>query len=367
MERKGISSLLQILLIYTIISIITNSFRKGNMMKSLNKFLILSFFIFSAEAQSETLGELITNKIEKIQKGNIGLIDSYNKRIIEIDNTGKVIWETKIPKEFKKAYWTGGADIEWLSNSDTFLIAAPRKGFFEINRKGEILNSCKTKFISHDIDKLDNGSFIFVNGWDEKGKKEPILSRVSNNCKILMSKSEDFFKMNKADLQPRFAKDRANLHANAVRILEDKSIMVSVRNYDQVVIIKNNKIIKRFKKARGVHDPSNVYAENGKSFFYYLNRGRPQSINKRSFDNVESKPKKLWSSTGGRKSAWTPLRTLEKLKNRNWLITGSQKIGQVTTDGELVWELYFPEFRHQKDKNKDKTYIYKVTFITKQS
>ena len=60
-------------------------------MKSLNKFLILSFFIFSAEAQSETLGELITNKIEKIQKGNIGLIDTYNKRIIEIDNTGKVI------------------------------------------------------------------------------------------------------------------------------------------------------------------------------------------------------------------------------------------------------------------------------------
>ena len=239
-------------------------------MKSLNKFLILSFFIFSAEVQSETLGELITSKIEKIQKGNIGLIDTYNKRIIEIDNTGKVIWETKIPKEFKKAYWNGGADIEWLSNSDTFLIAAPRKGFFEINRKGEILNSCKTKFISHDIDKLDDGSFIFVNGWDEKGKKEPILSKVSNNCEILMSKSEDFFEMNKADLTPRFAKSRDNLHANAVRIIEDKSIMVSVRNYSEVLIIKSNKIVKRFKKARGVHDPSNVYKENGKSFFIIL-------------------------------------------------------------------------------------------------
>ena len=55
------------------------------------------------------------------------------------------------------------------------------------------------------------------------------------------------------------------------------------------------------------------------------------------------------------------LRTLEKLQNGNWLITGSQTIGQVTNDGELVWELYFPEFRHQRDKNKEKTFIYKVT------
>ena len=73
-----------------------------------------------------------------------------------------------------------------------------------------------------------------------------------------MSKSEDFFEMNKADLQPRYAKDKANLHSNAIRILEDESIMVSVRNYDQVVIIKNDKIIKRFKKAWGVHDPSKI-------------------------------------------------------------------------------------------------------------
>jgi hypothetical protein len=334
-----------------------------NKLRNIYFFIILS--IFSAEVQSETLGELITNKVEKIQKGNIGLIDTYNKRIIEIDNIGNVVWETKIPKEFENANWNGGADIEWLSKSDTFLIAAPRKGFFEINRKGKILNSCKTKFISHDVDKLDDGSFIFVNGWDEKGKKEPILSKVSNNCKILMSKSEDFFEMNKADLTPRFAKSKDNLHANAVRILEDKTIMVSVRNYSEVLIIKNNKIIKRFKNARGVHDPSNVYKENGKSFFYYLNRGRPQNIIKRNFDDVEAKPKIIYSSPGERRNAWIPLRTLEKLENGNWLITGSQKIGQVTTDGELVWELYFPEFRHQRDKNKKKTYIYKVTFINK--
>ena len=93
---------------------------------------------------------------------------------------------------------------------------------------------------------------------------------------------------------------------------------------------------------------------------------RPQSINKRNYDDVEDSPRTIWSVPNQkRKSPWTPLRTLEKLENGNWLITGSQTIGQVTSDGELVWELYFPEFRHQRDRNKEKTFIYKVTFISK--
>ena len=341
--------------------------KKGIRMNILSLFyFLIILFVFSLEVQSETIGELITNKVNKIQKGNIGLIDSYNKRLIEIDNNGKVVWETKIPKEFKNAKWNGGADIEWLPKSDTFLIVAPRKGFFEINRQGEVLNLCKNKYISHDLDKLEDGSFIFVNGWDRKGKKEPIITKVSNNCEILITKTEDFFEMNKADLQPRYASDKANLHSNSIRVLEDESIMVSLRNYDQVVIIKNDKIIKRFKKAWGVHDPSRVFLENEKSFFYYLSRKKPQSINKRNYNDVEDSPKKIWSVPNQKKkSPWTPLRTLEKLQNDNWLITGSRKIGQVTNDGEIVWEIFFPTFRHQKDKNKEKTYIYKVTFISK--
>ena len=100
-------------------------------------FITLSFF--SINAQSEIIGELITNNADKVQKGNIGLVDTYNKRIIEIDNKGKVIWKKKIPGKFKNAEWNAGADIEWLPETDTFLIVAPKKGFFEINRKGKVL------------------------------------------------------------------------------------------------------------------------------------------------------------------------------------------------------------------------------------
>ena len=337
--------------------------------KIMNKILgIVVFSLFlNINVNAEIIGELITNNADKVQKGNIGLVDTYNKRIIEIDNKGKVIWEKKIPRKFKKAEWNAAADIEWLPETDTFLIIAPKKGFFEINRKGKVLNSCKNKHISHDLDKLDDGSFIFVNGWDLKGEKNPIVTKVTNDCKIVMSKSEDFFDMDKADLNPKHAMAKDNMHSNSIRILEDESIMLSVRNYDQVVVFKNNKIIKRFKNATGVHDPSEVYNENGNNFFYYIDRKRPLNINKRNFDNVDDSPKIIWPipEPHERKSPWIPLRTLEKLENGNWLVTGSQRIGQVTNDGELVWELNLPEFRHQKDRNKDKTYIYKVTFISK--
>ena len=103
--------------------------------KIMNKILgIVVFSLFlNINVNAEIIGELITNNADKVQKGNIGLVDTYNKRIIEIDNKGKVIWEKKIPRKFKKAEWNSAADIEWLPETDTFLIIAPKKGFFEIN------------------------------------------------------------------------------------------------------------------------------------------------------------------------------------------------------------------------------------------
>ena len=108
--------------------------------KIMNKILgIVVFSLFlNINVNAEIIGELITYNADKVQKGNIGLVDTYNKRIIEIDNKGKVIWEKKIPRKFKKAEWNAAADIEWLPETDTFLIIAPKKGFFEIILKSHL-------------------------------------------------------------------------------------------------------------------------------------------------------------------------------------------------------------------------------------
>ena len=67
--------------------------------KIMNKILgIVVFSLFlNINVNAEIIGELITNNADKVQKGNIGLVDTYNKRIIEIDNNGKVIWKKKNP------------------------------------------------------------------------------------------------------------------------------------------------------------------------------------------------------------------------------------------------------------------------------
>ena len=62
-----------------------------------------------------------------------------------------------------------------------------------MDRKGNVLNKCMNKFISHDVDKLNDGSFVFVNGWDDKGKDEPIITKVSSDCKVLWAKKKRFF------------------------------------------------------------------------------------------------------------------------------------------------------------------------------
>lgn len=318
-----------------------------------------------ASANAEKLGQVLTFVPDKTQRGNVALLDTENSRVIELGGDGTVVWQTKFPESFKSGDWNRGADIEWLTDSDTFLVAVPMAGFFEIDRTGKILTQCKSAFISHDVDKLDDGSFIFVNGWDEKGKEETIVTFMDQNCKIIWSEKAKFFGVEEVDLQPHYANDKAKLHTNSIRLLRDGSYMVSFRNYDQIVIFNEGGVIKRFKGAPGVHDPSEVFKEGNNEYFYYANRGPIQSLNKRDFSNPDSKPKIIWSGPRDRKRAWKPLRTLEKLPNGNWLVTGSKEVGQVTKDGELVWELYFPEFRHQKQKTKKSTYIFKAAFVNK--
>ena len=146
--------------------------------------------VFSTQpSKSEDMGKVVVSIADKIQKGNIALIDK-NSRIIELGLNGNVVWQTKFPDLFEDGAWNAGADIEWLQNTDTFLVAVPMSGFFEIARDGKIITQCKTKFISHDVDKIDGGRFVFVNGWDDKGKNEPIITLMSSKCDIIWEKED---------------------------------------------------------------------------------------------------------------------------------------------------------------------------------
>ena len=56
---------------------------------------------------------VVVSIADKIQKGNIALIDTKNSRIVELEINGTVVWQTKFPDLFKNGAWNAGADIEW--------------------------------------------------------------------------------------------------------------------------------------------------------------------------------------------------------------------------------------------------------------
>ena len=63
---------------------------------------------------------------------------------------------------------------------------------------------------------------------------------------------------------------------------------------------------------------------------------------------------------------WTPLRTVELLRNNNILITGSREVGQLDQEGKLVWSLKMNQYDSQiTSTKKTKNFIYKAAFVYK--
>ena len=197
----------------------------------------LAIFSSAQPSKSEDMGKVVVSIPDEIQKGNIALLDVKNSRIVELEMNGTVVWKTKFPDLFGNGAWNAGADIEWLENTDTFLVAVPMAGFFEISRDGKILTQCKSKFISHDIDKIGDDLFIFVNGWDDKDKDEPIITLMTSKCDKIWEKKTEFFAVKEEDIQPRYIKDKAKLHTNSVRLLSNGNYMASIRNFAQIVAL----------------------------------------------------------------------------------------------------------------------------------
>lgn len=112
----------------------------------------------SKDQAKDLQGVVITNDETKVQKGNIVILDTVNNRLVEVGLAGKTLWAKDLPKGFGNyKNQNGGSDVEWLKASDTFLVAVPNTGFFEMDRTGKVITKCKNKFISHDIDKLKDG------------------------------------------------------------------------------------------------------------------------------------------------------------------------------------------------------------------
>ncbi len=313
----------------------------------MKKLIWIIAFLSCSFAQASPIIEVY--KSEEAQVGRFAFMDILNKRIVEYDIFGNLTWEFKLPRTMSTSRINGGADVEWLPSTDSFLFILPKAGVYEVNRDKKIVWKYETTEISHDADRLPNGNVIFVNGWDTE--KESTFTEVNQAGDVIQqwfaSKNIDP-SLDKKNLQ-QSNEPYSYTHANSINRLADGSTLVSFRNFNMYVIVKDGLIIERKGDIHNLHDP---FLLGDKLCFAARNPNRVECRSS-GIQNLRFAPSdKLWQ----------PMRTVESLKNGNLLITGSAMIGQLSPNGELVWSVKFTEFGFQND---GKPFIFKATWVYK--
>ena len=295
---------------------------------------ILAVAHFSWAAIGDQFAKVEILQPDKIQSGRVAFVDASIAKLIEVDLSGKITWEYSIPRVvLGNGKLTGGTDVEWLPMSDSFLLAIPGSGVFEISRQGQVVWKYLTPYADHDADRLENGNTVFVHGWDDDDA--PIMTDVDVAGKITYQLFARDLNLNLDERHQVTAEPYSNTHANSVRKLGPNEYLLSLRNFNQFVKIFNGKVVEKVKNARHVHDP--VPYKDGYLLAVHLQDDRSALL----FHSGAGQRLPFFKPEPG---TWVRMRTVELLQNGNILISGAREIGQLDSQGQLVWTLTADQF-----------------------
>jgi hypothetical protein len=210
---------------------------------------------------------------------------------------------------------------------------------YEIDRKGKIVWSYLTNKISHDADRLSNGNTIFAFGALDQ-KSDAQVTEVNQKGEIVWTwYTKDHF-----DRLPfRNIYNEGWTHTSAVTRLPNGNTLISLRNFNFVVEVDPQGLVVGT-IGEGVfetpHDPEVL--SNGN--ILVANQGRPPAGRHQAVEVDPETGKIVWQSAGFERWA-LPVRDANRLPNGNTLITGSTKIGEVTPDGDTVWQLTLKDIK----------------------
>ncbi|HEX75965.1 MAG TPA: hypothetical protein G4O12_05190 [Dehalococcoidia bacterium] len=286
--------------------------------------------------------------------GTTLLPDNYDPgrpRIIEVNMLGEIIWEYLVPHNLKQ-YTNPGFDVELLPNNN-ILFVLPRRGVYEIDRKGRVVWSYLTDKISHDADRLPNGNTIFVYGASDH-KNDAQIIEVNQKGEVVWSwyAKDHFDKSPYASIY-----DEGWTHTNAVTRLPDGNTLISPRNFNFMVEVDSNGSVVRT-IGEGIledqHDPEILSDGN----ILVANHVIPHQA-------IEIDPKTsrvVWKSAGFERDI-TPVRDADRLPNGNTLITGTTRILEVTAEGKTAWQLSLKDVIFETPKERPARGFYKAERI----
>jgi len=268
------------------------------------------------------------------------LHDTQNPRIVELDMQGETVWEYKIPGNLKQ-FNQPGMDVELLPNGN-ILFVLPRNGVYEIDRGGNTIWSHLDNKISHDADRLTNGNTIYVYGagdsFDDAQVKE-----VNPQGEIVWS----WYAKNHYNNEPYTSYNREGwIHTNAVTRLQNGNTLLSLRNFSLTIEVNpQGEIVWEFNwldlypttNPLG-HDPHEPEMLNNNHLLICLQRDAPYQVVELNRNTGTS----VWEY---HREYLRTSRDSDRLPNGNTLIVGvltdtnDSVIFEVTSDGEIVWQL----------------------------
>jgi hypothetical protein len=248
-------------------------------------------------------------------------------RVIEVNMLGEIVWEYMVPENVRGYIYTG-FDAELLPNNN-ILIMFPLYGVYEINRNGNLVWSYLDEKVSHDADRLPNGNTLVVFGAGDN-ISDAQVKEINPKGEIVWSwyAKDHFFKVPyKAIYKQGWT------HANAVSRLPNGNTLISLPNFHFVVEVNpKGEVVRTI--GEGIflyqHDPEILPDGN----ILVANHFQPHEA-------IEIDPKTsriVWRFAMSDEN-FPPVKDADRLPNGNTLITGSTKIVEVTTEGEIVWQL----------------------------
>ncbi len=252
---------------------------------------------------------------------------SERPRIIEVNMLGEIVWEYQIPQNLRQ-YTNPGFDAEWLPNNN-ILFVLPRNGVYEIERNGNIVWSYLDKKVSHDADRLPNGNTLVVYGHEDK-VSDAQVKEVNPEGEIVWAwyAKDHFYESPYKDIY-----DQGWTHTNAASRLPNGNTLISLRNFNFVVEVDSQGSVVRT-IGEGIyhrqHDPEVLANGN----ILIADHSKPE----RAVEIDAETGKVVWQFLW-RERDIRPVRDANRLPNGNTLITGSTKVIEVTTEGEIVWQL----------------------------
>ncbi len=312
---------------------------------------LTSNFVGISVYANEIVGTVSKTSDSALPNGLIAYIDPVEGAIYEVNMKGVVTWEYKIPNKIKnRGSLRHGADIEWLKGTDNFLFVVPKGGIYEVNRKKEIVWFVETKLVSHDADRLPNGNTIFVNAWDRKGDNQVV--EITPGGKMV-------FQWKIADIGLACSEKTADCtHINAVQKFADGSLLVSLRDLHEVVLIdKNLEVVERYQGIRNVHDP--LFMDD-----QIIAVARRLGLITRGHKHLSVK-KEGTILLRYVENGFRFLRTNELISDDNILLTDTKHLLIFNLNmKKIIWKIKLDGFGDQKS-NKKLPFLYKAVWVSK--